>query len=115
ELWANHASKVGEKALRFFQVLFRIEDEIRDFTAEDRRRVRKRKSRRVAAMLHKWLLQQRQLVPSGSATAKAIDYSLKRWVALTRFIEDGDVPISNNWLENQIRPVALERSNWLFA
>ena len=69
----------------------------------------------MAAALKKWLLAQRQLVPDGSATAKAIDYSLKRWQALTRYIDDGDVPISNNWVENQIRPIALGRSNWLFA
>jgi hypothetical protein len=56
-----------------------------------------------------------QKVPDGSATAKAIDYSLNRWVALTRFIDDGDLPIDNNWVENQIRPIALGRSNWLFA
>ena len=115
ELWANHASKVGQQALRYFQVLFRIEEDIAAATAEERRRVRQRKSRRVAAALHKWLLAQRQLVPDGSATAKAIDYSLKRWKALTRYIDDGDVPISNNWVENQIRPIALGRSNWLFA
>jgi hypothetical protein len=40
---------------------------------------------------------------------------LKRWQALTRYIANGDVPISNNWVENQIRPIALGRSNWLFA
>jgi len=40
---------------------------------------------------------------------------LKRWPALTRYTEDGDVPISNNWVENQIRPIALGRGNWLFA
>ena len=28
---------------------------------------------------------------------------------------DGAVPIDNNWVENQIRPWALGRSNWLFA
>jgi len=55
-------------------------------------------------------LAQRQLVPPGSATMKAIDYSLKRWTELTRFVEDGDVPISNNWVENHIRPIALGRS-----
>ena len=36
------------------------------------------------------------LVPNGSATAKALDYSLKRWVALTRYLDDGAVPIDNN-------------------
>jgi transposase len=115
DLWANHKSEVGKKALRFYRVLFRIEDEIVELTAEERRRIRQRKSRRVVAVLHRWLIVQRQLVPPGSATMKAIDYSLKRWGELTRFIEDGDVPISNNWVENRIRPVALGRANWLFA
>ena len=40
---------------------------------------------------------------------------MKRWGELTCFVNDGDVPISNNWVENQIRPIALGRSNWLFA
>ena len=69
----------------------------------------------IADALHQWLRQQRQKVPDGSATAKAIDYSLKRWKALTRFIDDGELPIDNNWVENQIRPIALGRNNWLFA
>jgi hypothetical protein len=46
---------------------------------------------------------------------QGIDYSLKRWEALTRYIGDGNLPISNNWVENHIRPVALGRANWLFA
>lgn len=45
----------------------------------------------------------------------AIDYSLKRWVALTRYLDDGAVPIDNNPVENTIRPWALGRSNRLFA
>ena len=48
-------------------------------------------------------------------SAKAIDYSLGRWTALTRYLDDGDVPCDNNWVENQIRPIAIGRSNWLFA
>jgi hypothetical protein len=35
--------------------------------------------------------------------------------ALTRYLDDGAVPIDNNWVENQIRPRALGRSHWLFA
>jgi len=115
DLWANHGSEVGRKALRYHQVLFRIEREIGELPADERRRMRQRKSRRVLAVFHRWLLAQRHLVPPGSATMKAIDYSLKRWAELTRFVDDGDVPISNNWVENHIRPIALGRQNWLFA
>lgn len=42
------------------------------------------------------MIAQRQLVPEGSAIAKALDYSLKRLIALTRYINDGAVPIDNN-------------------
>jgi hypothetical protein len=31
-----------------------------------------------------------------------------------RYLEDGDLPIDNNWVESRIRPVALGRANWLF-
>jgi len=44
-----------------------------------------------------------------------MDYSLKRWAALTRDLDDGDLPIENNWVEDRIRPIALGRQNWLFA
>jgi hypothetical protein len=61
------------------------------------------------------MIAQRQLVLKGSAIAKTLDYSLKRWIALTRDLDDGAVSIDNNWCENQIRPWALGRWNWLFA
>ena len=58
---------------------------------------------------------QRRQITDGSTTARALDYSLKRWGALTRFLDDGQLPINNNWAENQIRPIAIGRKNWLFA
>jgi hypothetical protein len=61
------------------------------------------------------MLLQRQKVPEGSASAKALDYSLRRWEALARFVEDGQLPVDDNWIENQIRPIAIGRNNWLFA
>lgn len=36
-------------------------------------------------------------------------------MALTRYLDDGRLPIDNNWVENRIRPIALGRQNWLFA
>ena len=34
---------------------------------------------------------------------------------LSRYLDDGNLPIDNNWIENQMRPWALGRKNWLFA
>ncbi len=58
---------------------------------------------------------QRCKITDGTATAKAIDYSLNRWAALTRYLDDPALPIDNNHDEQQIRPWATGRKNWLFA
>lgn len=42
-------------------------------------------------------------------------YALSRWVALTRYLDDGTVEIDNNAAERSLRVVALERKNYLFA
>jgi len=115
DLWANHKSPVAEQALLFFGRLYDIEREVQDLDVDERRRIRQLKARPIADDLKIWLIAQRQKVPEGSAIIKAIDYSLNRWVALTRYLGDGRLPADNNWIENRIRPIALGRSNWLFA
>ena len=115
ELWANHQSTLAEGALKLFGTLYDIEREARNLHCDERLRLRQAKSRPAADLLHDWLIANRQKVPDGSATAKAIDYSLKRWAALTRFIDDADLAADNNRIENLIRPIALGRKNWLFA
>ncbi|MBS7661585.1 IS66 family transposase [Pseudomonas lalucatii] len=115
DLHAANKSQLAEQALHAIGGLYEIERQARDMSNEERRRIRQDKASPILDTLHDWMLAQRDLVPNGSATAKALDYSLKRWVALTRYLEDGAVPIDNNQVENQIRPWALGRSNWLFA
>jgi len=115
ELWANHKSVVAEEALSFYGALYDIERIARELDADERQRLRTLKSRPIADTLHEWLVLQRQKATDGTAIAKAIDYSLGRWQALTRFIGDGTLPPDNNHIENRIRPIALGRSNWLFA
>jgi transposase len=46
---------------------------------------------------------------------QAIDFTLKRWEALTRFVEDGALEIDNNLIENAMRPSALGKRNRLFV
>ena len=52
---------------------------------------------------------------AGQATAKAIDYTLRRWPAIARYVESGILPIDNNPVENAIRPIAIGKKNWLYA
>jgi hypothetical protein len=55
----------------------------------------------------------RKTLPQG-LLGRAIDYTLKRWEALTRFITDGFLEVDNNLIENSIRPSALGKRNWMF-
>lgn len=103
ELHATNKSQLAEQALRYIQLLYEIEHEIRDLEPDLRRRIRQEKAVPVKDRLHAWMNAQRDLVPEGSAISRALDYSLKRWAALSRYLDDGAVPIDNNWAENQIR------------
>ena len=115
DLHAANKSQIAEFALQQFAKVYDIEREVKALSADERKAMRQRHTQPVLDALHHWMLLQRQKVPEGSTTAKALDYSLRRWVALTRFVDDGQLPIDNNWIENQIRPIAIGRNNWLFA
>ncbi len=115
DLWVNHQSAAAEEALKFFGALYEVERQARDLGADARQQLRQSRSRPIADKLLEWLLLYRQKATAGTAIAKAINYSLGRWGPLTRFLDDGRLPIDNNWVENRIRPIALGRSNWLFA
>ena len=115
ELHTNHKSQIAEQALKYFGALYAVERDVAELKPDRRCEVRQERARPIADALHEWMLAQRKLVSEGSAIAKALDYSLRRWEALTHYLVDGHVPIDNNWLENQIRPGAISRSNWRFA
>lgn len=61
------------------------------------------------------MMQVRPTVAPGSSTLKALDYTLRRWPALIRYAETGNLPIDNNPVENVIRPIAVGKKNWLFV
>ena len=65
--------------------------------------------------LHVWLRLKRGRLPDGSAIARAIDYSLNAWQALTARLHDGRGPSDNKYLENLMRPWATGRKAWLLA
>ncbi|MER1021606.1 IS66 family transposase [Pseudomonas aeruginosa] len=115
DLHTAHKSPVAQRALEQIAHVYEIERELKASSAEERQRLRQERSKPLLDALHAWLLLTRQKVTDGTATARALDYSLRRWQALTRFVGDGHLPVDNNHIENQIRPIAIGRNNWLFA
>jgi transposase len=115
DLHASNKSQIAHSALEQIGRIYEIEREVKGLNPDERQRIRQEKSKPLLDALYQWMMLNRQKVPDGTATAKALDYSLRRWAALTRFLSDGQLPIDNNHIENQIRPIAIGRNNWLFA
>lgn len=106
---------IAQEVLLRIVALYEIESRARDLSAAERAALRQRESQPLLASMHEWLKATRITVANGGGTAKAMDYSLKRWPALIRYAENGVLPIDNNPIENAIRPICLGKKNWLFT
>jgi transposase len=110
-----NGSEIAAQAVTLIARLYEIEREVRELEPGARKLLRQQRSRPIADALHSWLTAKRQALAKADVTAKAIDYSLSNWRALTRYLDDGNVPIDNNAVENSVRPLAIGRRNWLFV
>jgi transposase len=109
-------SKLAAWFVRQIGLLYAVEKELRQKKAGPQLRaaVRAWQSRPVLQRLHRAMeLVRRRTLPQG-LLGGAIDYALKRWDALNRFVDDGVLEIDTNLLENLIRPSALGKRNWMF-
>lgn len=115
ELNAAQPNAIAQEALARLATLYEIEQRGRPLSSEERTALRQAEAAPLLDALHAWLKATRIAVANGGGTAKALDYSLKRWPALSRYATDGALPIDNNPVENAIRPVCLGKKNWLFT
>jgi transposase len=101
---------IASEAVEKIDVLFAIEREINHMPAQQRAATRNERSRPLVEELHAFLRERRAKLSGKSETAKAIDYSLKRWEVFTRFLDDGRLCMSNNAAERELRAVAMPES-----
>jgi len=99
------------------QKLYQIEARLREQAADEqtREQVRQTEATPILEALGQWLLEEFPKVLPKSPIGKAIEYSLKRWPRLSAYVQHGMAEIDNNLVENQVRPLALGRRNYLFA
>jgi len=105
---------LAAEALRRIRALYDIEGEIRGQPPEVRRAQRQARAGPLLAALRNWLEKLLPRVSAKSEIAQAIRYSLARWRALTRYVDDGRLEMDNNAAERALRGVSLGRKNFLF-
>jgi len=103
------------EAVRRIDAIFAIEREINGRTADERLAARRSHTEPLVAELESWMRAERARLSRHADVAKAMDYMLKRWVAFTRFLDDGRICLTNNAAERAVRGIALGRKAWLFA
>lgn len=113
--WTSSQSPVAKEAVERIGALFDIERLIKGAPADHRCDARQRQAKPRLDALSEWFDATLAKLPPKSDLAAAIRYARTRWRALTCYLDDRRLEISNNAAENQIRPVALGRKNWLFA
>ena len=101
------ASPIALEALERIAALFAIESSIRGRAPEQRAAMRKDHAQPLLEQLKTFLDTSLRQVSGKSAMAQAIRYALSRWKALTRYVIDGRLEMSNNAAER-----AMNRRFW---
>lgn len=98
-----------------FRALFDIEDAVRGPDPERVRDERQRRAKPVYDELLRWAKTYHPLEPPSSLLGAALRYLLNHQLALTRFLDDGRLPIDNGIVERLHRRPAVGRRNYMFA
>ena len=112
ELAVGGASPIPSEALQRIAALYRNENDVRDRAPDERRDVRRARTRPLIADLEPWLREKLGLISQKSKIAETIRYALTRWEGLTRFLDDGQIEIDSNTVERSIRSIAIKLSPW---
>jgi len=102
-------------AIAKIKKLYKIEEEIRDATPEERLAARQERSKPIVDDIKAWADKESPLVLPQSKLGQAFTYCRNQWPKLIRFLDDGRLEIDNNRAERSIKPFVIGRKNWLFA
>lgn len=103
--------------LKYIKRMYKIEAQATRRGADPKRRgrMRQKKTKPVLASLHGWIAQMVTIEPPGTVLHKALTYAINQSAALSRFVQDGRLPIDNGPAERAITTIAVGRKNYLFA
>ncbi len=109
---ATKENSLAAKGLEYCSRVFELEREFENLSDAERRRERQERSKPIVDEYYAWI--ETLFKPSGKLK-DAITYAIRQREYLCAFLEHGEIEISNNQVENAIRPIVVGRKNWLFA
>jgi len=114
DVWDATKSPVAREALDRIGAIYDIEARAR-FAPAAARVAHRTETAPLLEAFFTWAEATLTKLSAKSALAEAFRYTLKRRVALSRFLDDGRLEVDNNAAENAMRCIALGRRNYLFA
>ena len=104
----------SDHALSFYRQVALLERQWKELDAQARQRERAEHLKPLFNKFHQWLLEESVRVMPRTPMNEAIQYSLNHWAGLTRFLEDGRIPWTNNESERLLRHIVVGRKNFMF-
>ena len=77
--------------------------------------LRQQKSKPILEKFKAWIDDLLPGTPPNSALGKALGYATRQWPKLVRHLDHPEVPVDNNYSEQQIKHFATGRKAWLFS
>ena len=105
----------GAEGREYIDLLFKVEDEIKDLTYEEKKQKRQEASRPILDAFWPWTEETSAMHTVNKKLTQALGYCQNQKKYLETFLEDGRIPLSNNYCEANIKPFATARRAWLFA
>ena len=104
----------AKEALGYIGTLFRIERSIADAPRKKRELIRHKHSRPVVDAFFSWCDADFPKLLEDSPIYDGVRYARNQRKGLSRFLDDGRLPLDNNISERELRRQAVGRKNWLF-
>jgi len=114
---ARFGDTIALDGLRRIAPLFAIEkaSKLAGDTAGERRSRRLEHSRPVVDDIRAFVDEHRALIPPKTPLGRALGYLHRQWHRLILFLEDGNIELTNNRRERELRRLVVGRRNWLFT
>ena len=112
----NNPEGIAAEAIARLKPLYALEASMREkgYGFHTRKRLRQKVAWPILKDFHSWLKKTLPCVPPKSQLANAISYSLNQWPYLIKYVRHGMAEIDTNWVEGEIRNIALGKKNWMF-